>query len=53
MNIFKNLFSHRHKLLLAEPIITKDMISQDVINAIGSCYDVLCQQLNNAHSNYY
>lgn len=53
MNIFKNLFSHRHKLLPAEPIITKDMISQDVINAIGSCYDVLCQQLNNAHSNYY
>lgn len=44
-NIFKNLFSHRHNMVSSEPIIVKDSISQDVINAIGSCYDILCQNL--------
>ena len=53
MNTFKNLFSQRHNLVPSEPIIVKDRINQEVINAIGSCYDLLCQQLNNVHDDYY
>mgnify|MGYP007013868021 CR=1 FL=1 len=52
-NIFKNLFSHRHNLVEAQPIITRNDISQEVINAIGSCYDVLCQKLNTIRIKYY
>lgn len=45
-NNFKNLFSHRQGLMNMSSFITKDSINQDVINAIGTCYDVLCQNLN-------
>lgn len=52
-NIFKNLFSRRHGLVPVESIILKDRISPEVINAIGTCYDVLCDSLNNVHNSYY
>ena len=50
-NIFKNLFSHRHNLIDTPPVIMRNAISQEVINAIGSCYDILCQRLNAVHNN--
>lgn len=52
-NIFKNLFSHRHNLLQYPPIISKEVIDVCVINAIGSCYDVLCRSLNDVRSNFF
>lgn len=52
-NIFKNLFSHRHNLIETQPIITKNAISQEVINAIGTCYDVLCRNLVAIYERYY
>lgn len=52
-SIFKNLFSHRQGLIIESSFITKDSINQDVINAIGSCYDVLCQKLNQYYSDNY
>lgn len=51
-NIFKSLFSQRHGILPAQQIVIKNAINQDIVNAIGSCYDVLCQRLyNNSYSN--
>lgn len=52
-SIFKNLFSNRQGLVPAQSIIKKDTISQDVVNAIGSCYDVLCTGLKKVYDNYY
>ena len=52
-NIFKNLFSHRHNLVEIQPIIMRDAISQEVINAIGTCYDVLCRRLKTVYNNSY
>ena len=52
-NIFKDLFSHRHNLIKVSAIAIKDGINQDVVNAIGSCYDVLCQRLNEVHNRFY
>lgn len=51
-SIFKTLFSHRHKLVQYPPVITKGMINQDVINAIGTCYDVLCQSLKSVRDKF-
>lgn len=51
-NIFKNLFSHRHNLVQSQTIIQKNSISLDVINAIGSCYDVLCNNLNSVRNRF-
>ena len=51
-NIFKHLFSHRHNLIQVPAIAMKDSINQEVLNAIGSCYDVLCQQLNEVHNRF-
>lgn len=44
-NIFKNLFSHRHNLAPTEPVIVRNGITQEAINAIGTCYDILCANL--------
>lgn len=52
-NIFKNLFSHRHNLIQVPAIAMKDGINQEIVNAIGSCYDVLCQRLNELHTRFY
>ena len=52
-SIFKSLFSHRQGLIIEPSIITKESINQDVINAIGSCYDVLCKRLNQYYSDNY
>ena len=49
---FKNLFSHRHGLLSSQPIIVKDTISRDVINAIGSGYDLLCRELKSVYNRH-
>ena len=51
MNIFKNLFSHRHNLV-PEPVITRNGISIEVINAIGTCYDVLCGNLISVYQDF-
>lgn len=51
-NIFKNLFSHRYGLLQNSSIIKIDSIDEDIINAIGSCYDILCQKLEVAKTEY-
>lgn len=51
-NLFKNLFSHRHALISVQPVVTKDAVNQDVINAIGSCYDLLCRGLKTVYNNY-
>lgn len=50
-NIFKDLFSHRHNLVETQPIIMRNAISQEVINAIGTCYDMLCRKLKAVHNN--
>ena len=50
--IFKNLFSHRHNLVSIEPIIIRNRVTQEVINAIGTCYDVLCQNLKTRRYDY-
>ena len=52
-NIFKSLFSHRHNLVETQPIIMRNSISQEILNAIGSCYDVLCQKLNAVRIKFY
>lgn len=51
-NIFKSLFSQRKGLMPQQPIILKNSISQEVINAIGSCYDMLCQDLKEVHDRF-
>lgn len=51
-NIFKNLFSQRHNMVQT-PIIQQGSISIDVINAIGTCYDLLCDRLESIRSNSY
>ena len=48
-NIFKDLFSHRHNLVETQPIIMRNAISQEVINAIGTCYDMLWRKLKAVH----
>lgn len=48
-NLFKNLFSHRHGIISSQPVMVKDTISSDVINAIGSCYDILCHGFNDIY----
>lgn len=50
-NIFKNLFSHRHDLAETQPIIMRNTISKELINAIGTCYDMLCRKLKAVHNN--
>ena len=35
------------------PGITKETINQEIINAIGSCYDLLCQGLYNSQGEWY
>lgn len=52
-NIFKDLFSHRHNLVETQPIIMRNAISEEVINAIGTCYDVLCQRMQWAYNNSF
>lgn len=52
-DIFRSLFSHRHNLIQVPAIVMKDGINQEVVNAIGSCYDVLCQRLNETYNKYY
>ena len=51
-SIFKNLFSNRHGFAPAQSFIKSDSISQDVVNAIGSCYDVLCKGLKTVYDNH-
>ena len=46
MNILKNLFSKRKQIDPSQPMIMRENISIDVKNAIGSCYDMLCSDLN-------
>lgn len=43
--VFDNLFSHRHNLVKNTPLVKKEVINQDIINAIGSCYDIVCERL--------
>ena len=50
-NIFKSLFSHRHNLAETQPIIMGNEISEEVVNAIGTCYDMLCRRLMYIHNN--
>lgn len=45
MNILKNLFSKRKHIVPAQPVMVRESITQDVKNAIGSCYDMLCSDL--------
>jgi len=52
-SLFKNLFSHRHGLIKEPSIIARETVNQDVINAIGSCYDILCQGLYSAQGEWY
>lgn len=52
-SFFKILFSQREGLIIESSIIAKDSINQNVINAIGSCYDVLCQNLLTAQNERY
>lgn len=52
-NIFKDLFSHRHNLVETQPIIMRNAINEEVINAIGTCYDVLCQRMQWAYNNSF
>lgn len=53
-NTLKELFSQRHSLLRNQNIIMRETISRDVKNAIGTCYDVLCENLDKYHEeNYY
>lgn len=52
-NMFKNLFSHRHNLVETQPDIMRNSISQEVINAIGTCYDMLCRRLMYVHNNSF
>ena len=52
-SLFKNLFSHRHGLIIGSSFIAKETINLDVINAIGSCYDILCQGLYVAQGEWY
>ena len=52
-NIFKCLFSHRHGFCQMKPVIIKDGISQEIINAIGTCYDALCINLNSIYERSY
>ena len=52
-NIFKCLFSHRHGFCQMKPVIIKDGISQEIINAIGTCYDALCINLNSIYERFY
>lgn len=52
-SFFKILFSQRKGLIIESSIIAKDSINQNVINAIGSCYDVLCQNLLTAQNERY
>lgn len=51
-NIFKNLYSQRHNLAPSAPIIVKNRITQEVINAIGTCYDVLCRNLETRRNDF-
>lgn len=51
-SVFKNLFSNRHGLVPVQSILTKDTISKEIVNAIGSCYDVLCEGLKRAYNKY-
>ena len=46
----KDLFSHRHNLVSTSPVILRETISLAVRNAIGSCYDILCQSLKKYQS---
>ena len=50
-NIFKNLFSQRHNMVQT-PIIQQGSISIDVINAIGTCYDLLCDRLESIFAGF-
>lgn len=52
-NIFKSLFSHRHNLVETQPIIMRNAISPEIINAIGTCYDMLCRRLMYVHNNSF
>ena len=49
--IFKSLFSHRHNFAENQPIIMRNVISEEVVNAIGTCYDMLCRRLMYMHNN--
>ena len=49
--IFKSLFSQRHNLAETQPIIMRNVISEEVVNAIGTCYDMLCRRLMYVHNN--
>ena len=50
---FKDSFSHRNGYSVTQPVIKKGGISIGVINAIGSCYDEFCYELNTASNTYY
>ena len=52
-SIFTNLFSHRYGLIPPQSIITREDMGQDVVNAIGSCYDILCKELKEEYNNHY
>ena len=51
--IFKSLFSQRHNLAETQPIIMRNAISPEIINAIGTCYDMLCRRLMYLHNNSF
>lgn len=52
-NIFKNLFSHRHNLVRVPAMAMKNGVTEDIVNAIGSCYDVLCQKLDEVRNSTF
>lgn len=52
-SFIKDLFSHRNGYSTTSPVLKKESIGVDEINAIGSCYDQLCQQLNDKRNDYY
>ncbi|MBP5229216.1 MAG: hypothetical protein J6Z32_03620 [Bacteroidales bacterium] len=50
---FKNLFSRRMGLIDISSVTITNTINQDIINAIGSCYDLLCKDLSSARNELY
>lgn len=53
MSLLKSLFSNRKGITPISPVIIKDDMTPEVINAIRSCYYVFCEALHkNKRSSY-
>lgn len=45
MSIFKTPFSQRKGIVTPPTAVIRETMTQEIINAIGTCYDLLCQNL--------